>query len=264
MIYIVLALLIFWGFSSNVLIGIAVSVISLGFIIYKALPGIYAILGNRAYNRDDIEETFKYYEKATASGRAKPGIHLTYLLILMRNNKLDKALQVANNIVINRNSKLSEKYLAKEYRCLIYFKQGEKEEALEDAKEIFESFKNTTIYGLLGYLMLACDEPITETMDFCLKAYDYNSDDRDIVDNLVLAYYKNGELSKAEELSLELLEEHPTFVEAHYHAALIAKALGKNADATAYLEDMDDCIRTALTTVSEEEIENLKNELSGV
>jgi len=37
--------------------------------------------------------------------------------------------------------------------------------------------------------------------------------------------------------------------------------LGKTAEAKAFLDSMDDCIRTALTTVSEEEIENLKRQL---
>lgn len=263
MIYIILAILIYWGFSSNLYIGILTTLIALGFVIYKALPAFYAALGNKAYNSNDIEKTIKYYSKATALPSAKPNIGVTYLLILMRNNEMDKALKLANNLVIDKRTKMHEKYLVKEYRCLIYHKQGNSEEALEDAKEIFESYKNTTIYGLLGYLMLACDEPLEETMNFCLEAYDYNSDDRDITDNLVLAYYKAGDYDKAEDLARELIEMSPSFVEAYYHAALVALALGKRHEALSLLDKIDDCIRTALTTVSEEEIESLKKKLQG-
>lgn len=262
MIYIILAVLIYFGFVTDIYVGIIVTALSLGFLIYKALPSFYASLGRKAYNKDDKEKTIKYYDKSVDSGRAKTNVFITYVLILMRMGEMKKALQIADRKIADRKTAEGEKYILKGYRCLIYHNQGNSREALEDAKEIFESYKNTMAYSLLGYLMLACDEPIKETLDFCLEAYDYNSDDRDIVDNLVLAYYKNGNYEKAEELSKTLIEMSPNFVEAHYHSALVAKALGKDEDAKEFLEDMDSCIRTALTTVTEEEIENLKNELN--
>ena len=263
MIYIVLAVLIIWGFNSEPFpwVGIIVSAIALGFLIYRILPSYFAMQGRKAYNEDDIKKTKKYYNKAISFIHAKVNINITYLLILMRIGELDKALKLADSLTTHPKATQNEKYIVKEYRCLIYHKQGNSKEALEDAKEIFANFKNTTIYSLLGYLMLACDEPIKETMDFCLEAYDYNSDERDIVDNLALAYYKNGEYEKAEELAEELIKMSPTFVEAHYHSALIAKALGKTEKAKAFLDNMDDCIRTALTTVTEEEIELLRKSL---
>ena len=259
--YIILLLLIYFGFRVNLYSGIIVTLIVLSYIFYIKLPAIYAIKGNKAYNSNNFKEASKYYEKAIDTGRASAKTSITYILMLMREGEMDKALNLANNTIANPKTTQAEKYIVKEYRSLIYFKQGDKEEALEDAKEIFESYKNSTGYGLLGYLMLACDEPIEETMEFCKEAYDYNSDDRDIVDNLMLAYYKMGDYKKAEEISEELLEMSPKFVEAHYHSALVKKALGDKKGALEYLENIDDCIRTALTTVSEEEIENLRKEL---
>ena len=261
MTYIILLFLIYFGFKFNLSTGIIVTAISLGYVVYARIPSVYVMLGNRAYTKDDNEKAVEYYEKAMATGRAKASAGITYVLMLMRMGRLDKALSVTDSIIASRKTKIQEKYILKEYRSLIYFKQGNREEALEDAKEIFENYKNTTIYGLLGYLKLACGEPLEETMEFCLEAYDYNSDDRDIVDNLVLAYYKNGDYEKAEELAKELVEMSPSFVEAYYHSALVAKALGKTEEAKEFLEHIDDCIRTALTTVSEEEIEELRAEL---
>ncbi len=261
MIYALLGILIYFGFRTDMYVGLIVTAITVGFLIYKSIPTFYAAKGNKAYNIDDKENTIKYYEKCLATGRTPASVATAYVLMLMRMGELQKALTVINNVIANRKTKLQEKYILKQYRALIYFKQGEKQEALDDAKEIFESYKNTTIYGLLGYLMLATGQPMEETMDFCLEAYDYNSDDRDIVDNLVLAYYNHGDLEKAEELAAELLEMSPKFVEAHYHAALIAHSLGDNDKAREYIDDIDECIRTALTTVSEEEIEDLRKSL---
>ncbi len=259
--YVILIILIYFGFSYGVLEGSIITLIVLGFTIYKALPTVWSMLGSRAYNSDDMKNTQKYYDKAVGSGRASANIYTSYVLMLMRMGELQKAYKIVSEALASPKLKKLDKYVLKEYRTLIYFKQGNAEEALSDAKEIFESYKNTTIYSLLGYLMLACDEPIDETLEFCLEAYDFNSDDRDIVDNLALAYYKKGELQKAKELADALLEMSPSFVEAHYHSALIAKAMGNTEAAKAHLAGIDDCIRTALTTVSEEEIESLKASL---
>ena len=261
MIYIVLAFLIFFGFKTGFWTGIIVSAISLGFVIYKAIPTIYAFLGNSAYGKDDEEKALKFYDKAVATGHSGAAIAITYVLMLMRAGKMDKALTVVNNVIADRKTKIQEKYTAKQYRSLIYFKMGDSEEALQDAYEIFEECKNTTMYGLLGYLKLACDEPIAETLNFCKEAYDYNNEDRDIVDNLILAYYKNGDLDDAESLAEDLVEMSPKFVEAYYHSALIANAKGDKDKAKELLSHLPDCTRTALTTVSEKEIEDLKKEL---
>ncbi len=261
MIWFVLILLMIWGFLSSLTVGFIIMFAILGLLIYKALPFFWAALGNRAYNADDMPKMQKYYDKAIATGRANANTYTTYVLMLMRSGEIDKANKIATNAIASPKLKKIEKYVLKEYRTLIFYKQGNTEEALEDAREIFEAYKNTTIYSLLGYLMLACNEPADETLEFCLEAYDYNSDDRDIVDNLALAYYKKGDLENAKKYADEVLEMSPAFVEAHYHSALIAKAMGDTEAAKAYLDDMGDCIRTALTTVSEEEVEALKASL---
>ncbi len=261
MVYLVSLVLIYFGFRMNFYVGLVVLLLALGLIAYKSLPSIYATLGNKAYHAGDNDGVKKYYNKALATDRAPVSSYSTYVLMLMRMGELDKALEIANLAIINRKFAERDKYVLKEYRALIYYHKGEAEEALEDAREIFDNYKNTTIYSLLGFLMLACDEPIDETLAFCLEAYDYNSDDRDVVDNLLLAYYKNGDLDKASELADELLEMSPTFIEAQYHSALIAKAKGDIEKAKEHIENLDDCIRTALTTVSEEEIEEFSKSL---
>lgn len=262
MIYIILILLIYFGFRTGIVTGVTVTVLSLGFFVYKKLPTIYALFGSRAYNSDHDEKALNFYEKAVNTGRADARIYTTYVLILMRTGNLKKALRAAETAIADKRIASADKYMLKCYRCLMYYKTGNGAEALEDAKAILENYKNTTVYGLVGYLMLAMEEPLKQTLDFCLEAYDYNEDDRDIIDNLVLAYYKNGELKKAEELAERLVKKSPAFVEAHYHCALIAKTLGNYDKAKEHLQSIDDCIRTVLTTVSEEEIEALKKELN--
>ena len=46
MTYILLILALVWGFYSNVTTGVLVSIIAVGFLIYKAMPVIYSMKGN--------------------------------------------------------------------------------------------------------------------------------------------------------------------------------------------------------------------------
>ena len=57
------------------------------------------------------------------------------------------------------------------------------------------------------------------------------------------------------------MEKNPSFVEAYYHSALIAEALGDTKRALEYLDKVDGCVRSAMTTVSEEQICELKERL---
>ena len=83
MIYIILAFLIFFGFKTGFWTGIIVSAISLGFVIYKAIPTIYAFLGNSAYGKDDEEKADYLLEQA---------------LLQLRVNLLDECIATCNDI----------------------------------------------------------------------------------------------------------------------------------------------------------------------
>lgn len=263
MTYVLLILALIWGFYSNLTTGILVLLMVIGFLIYKAMPTIYAMKGNAAYNSGDVEGAKKYYEKAIDTGRAKSHIMVQYVMILMRNGNFKTALRMIDKTVSGRSAKDDDKLLLKQYRCLIYHKLGDKEEALDDAMEIFSNFKNTTSYGLLGYLKLAQKDISESTLRLCLEGYEYNCDDRDIVDNLVYACYRMGKFEEAEELLPELIEKNPKFVEGYYHGALVKLALGKKKEAKELLEKIPECTRTALTTVSEEDIKELAEKLKG-
>ena len=263
MTYILLILALVWGFYSNLTTGVLVSIIALGFLVYRAMPRIYSMKGTVQYNSGDTEGAVKYFEKAIDTGRAKSPVIVQYVMILMREGKFKRALRLIDRTVAERTARDDDRMLLKQYRCLIYFKTGAKEEAMDDAMEIFSSFKNTVSYGLLGYLKLANGDISESTLGLCLEAYDYNKDDRDIVDNLVYAYYKMEKFEEAEALLPELIEKNPKFVEGYYHGALVKLALGKKNEAKELISKIPECKRTSLTTVSEEEVQELEEKLKG-
>ena len=51
---------------------------------------------------------------------------------------------------------------------------------------------------MLGFFKLLRNDDLDETTKLCEEAYDYNSDDRDIKDNLSICYFRKGEYEKAE------------------------------------------------------------------
>ena len=134
-------------------------------------------------------------------------------------------------------------------------------EAMEEAQDFFADVKNTITYGIMGYFMHITGAPAEDTLKLCLEAYDYNADDRDIADNLALAYIRAGKNAEAAELADKIIEKNPEFVEGYYHGAQANIALGNRKKAKEQLSHISACNRTSMTTVSEEEVGKLAEEL---
>ena len=68
-----------------------------------------------------------------------------------------------------------------------------------------------------------------KALEFNLEAYDYNSDDNIIVDNLAESYALTGDLKKAAEVYEELLsrDPEPRFPEAYYGYGEVLIKLGE-------------------------------------
>lgn len=226
--------------------------------VIKLVPSVFNILGNRAYAAGNKEKALKYYKKSSEVFGGSTNNKISYALILMRTGRFQEAEQLLNNVILFGGAKPNEKNSAKAYRCMAYQKLGRLDEALEDAEELFENFKNTTTYGMLGYLRQLKGGA---ELEFCKEAYEYNSDDRDICDNLALAYIRTGDYDKAEEITDKLREDFPKFTEGYYHSAIIAIKKGDKNAAEEYLDQIAGCNKTAMTTVSEEEINNLREEI---
>lgn len=251
---------IFVCYIIDIRLGIAVTVAALAIFLVRKLPAIYALLGTRAYANNDTDKALRLYKKATTMGKSSGSIRNNYAMLLLRTGNPVAAQAEFDAVVCGKGYTAEEKLAAKQYRCMAYLKQGQTETAYSEVKELFADVKNTLTYGIIGYISQLVDVDDKELLDLCTEAYDYNSDDRDIVDNLVVASIRNNRLEYASELAATLRDKHPTFVEAFYHSALIEVKLGNKAKAREYLAHIPDCRRSYLTTVSEAEIESLARE----
>ncbi|MCC8169101.1 MAG: tetratricopeptide repeat protein [Oscillospiraceae bacterium] len=263
LIYIIcFVILVVIAYKFNVLLGAALTLAAVAFGIYSLIPSFYVLKANKAYQAGDFEEAKRQYKKAYDTNRAKLDTKVSYAYILLRTNEADEAERVLDKIIRTKGVKPEQKKKAKQQRCMVYYKQGRLDEALEEAYEIFDNgnYKNTTLYGMIGFFKYLRDDP-EDALEFCLEAYEYNSDDRDIMDNLSLCYYKLGQYDKAKEISDKIISANPQFVEAYYHGAQIAVKCGEYKTAEEYLDKIPGCRWSSMTTVTHEEVDNLIKEV---
>ncbi len=257
------AIIIFLAFRTSIVLGIIASLCVIAYAIYQYIPTFWAVRAQKAFADGNFQEAKRLYKKSVDTKHAKIQIRINYAYALMRTGDFDEAERVLTPIVRMKNTKKNNfKMNAKQQRCMVYYKQGRLDEAMEDAMEMFESgYKNTQMYGMIGYFKLIRGDDMDEVTKFCEEAYDFNSDDRDIMDNLSLCYYKKGEYDKAAELSDKIIADAPKFVEAYYHGAQIAVKRGEYKKAEELMSHIDECRWSNMTTVSREEVDELNKEI---
>ncbi len=230
-------------------------------LFLNLMPDMYALKANKHYIKGDAQSAVKLYKKAVSTKRASDKVKLQYAVALLKQGFAEDAEGVFDGIIVSQKADKKLKLTAKTYRAMAYSKQGKMQDAREDAQEVFDLMKNSMSYSLLGYVMHAMNAPVEELLAFCEEGYEYNSDDRDICDNYLLALFKNGELEKAREIGNKLIADNPTFIEGYFHTAMCENALGNKKEAKHLLEKIADCKRVYLTTVSEEEVAELLREV---
>lgn len=253
---------VFFAFNINVWAGVALVAVIIGAGIYYYIPRYYAAKGNQAYYAGDDEKAYQLYKKSYETGRSTVNIKASYAYVLMRTGREDEAEKVLDPIIRVKSLDPKKRNMAKQQRCMVYYRQGRLDEAIEEVQALFDDgYINSNVYGMLGFFKLLRGDDLNETLKICEAAYEYNKDNRDILDNLAMCYYRLKRYEDAERISNELLEKSDSFVEGCYHGAQIAVALGKYGRAEEILEKLPECKRSAMTTVSEEQIEELKREI---
>ncbi len=142
------------------------------------------------------------------------------------------------------------------------WKQGNLADAIEEMEEIVaDGYKNTQIYQNLGILYNLSND-LEKALAFNKEAYEYNSDDHIIIDNLADCYAIRGEYEQAAEIYENLMKEEPEprFPEAYYGYGKVLIALGKREEGVAMIEKSLTKPFSFLSIRPKEEIEALLDE----
>ena len=194
-------------------------------------------------------------EKLMEKKKVNIDMKVFYAFYLMKNGDFKKARQVFDRLILPfdehiEKSAKATKVQVKQNHALLLWKEGNLEEAIKITEEIIKNYKNTVVYGNLGYFyVLAKSE---KALEFNLEAYDFASDDAVILDNLGFSYYIAGNLEKAEEMyeKIHSGKKEPAFPEAYYNYGLVALKKGDKEKAKelfekallqkfSYLSDLD-------------------------
>ncbi|WP_243467131.1 tetratricopeptide repeat protein [Acetivibrio straminisolvens] len=207
-----------------------------------------------------MDKAISWLEKACRIAKSKPAVKILYGYLLLKKGKLEEAEKVFEELLnsgIDNNSMLQ----AKSNYALVLWKKGKLKDAVKMLEDVFSNYKNTTIYGSLGYLLIL-DGDVNKALNFNKEAYEYNSSDAVILDNLGYTYYKIGNIKKAEEIYQKLIGLNPSFPEAYYNYSCVLKDLGRMEKALEMATKAKSYKLSYLSNLKEQELDDHLKELN--
>ncbi len=250
---------VFAAWFINKWLGILVIVIYIAVIVWLSRPMIYGMKGSKAYSLGKTDEAINWFGKAYTTKKAGVRPSVSYAYILLRNGELEKADEVMQQI-LNKNRNSQDLPYIKSIMALVLWKKGELDASIEMLEEVIKVYKTTSVYGSLGYLLILKGD-LEKALQFNLEAYDYNSSDKIIQDNLGQNYYMLGDYEKAKEIYKPLIDKAPSFPEPYYGYSLLLLAIGQKDEALEYMKKALGYKFSYLSTISREDVETKIREM---
>lgn len=237
----------------NMWLGLAALIIYIAVLLYMSRVMILSMIGTRNYANGKIEEALKWFARAhhTNKSHARPSVSYAYLLL--KNADLVRAEEILQKLLKNNPTSQDMPYI-KSNLALVLWKKGDLDSATTMLEEVIKTYKTTSVYGSLGYLLILKGD-LEKALQFNLEAYEYNSTDKIILDNLGQNYYLQGMYDKAKEIYEPLVEKAPSFPEPYYNFGLVLEKFGEHEAA---LEMMNKALNfkfSYLSSISKEEVE---------
>lgn len=235
-------------------LGIAALLLYLLIMIYVSRARIYTIIGTRRYGLGNMDEAIKWFGRAYATKRSSVRSAVNYAYLLLKNADLQKSEKVLMKELKEHPDHQELPYI-KSIMALVLWKKGELDQAVDMLEEVIQTFKTTSVYGSLGYMLLQKGD-LEKALEFNLEAYEFNPRDNIINDNLGQNYLLLGEYDKAKEICEKLLAKTPAFPEPYYNYGLLLEKTGNKEDALESMRKALDHKFTFLSTITREEVEN--------
>lgn len=243
----------------NIWYGIAAAAIYIAIVLYSSRTLIYTVIGSRNYGKKDLDKALKWFKKAYATNKSNTKTSVSYAYILLKSGQPKEAEEILQRLLKKNTNKDDASYI-KSNLALALWKKGNIDEAVAMLEEVMLTYKTTSVYGSLGYLLIAQGD-LEKALKFNLEAHDYNSTDKIILDNLGQNYYLLGMNDKAKEIYEPLISQSPSFPEPYYNYGLVLAALGDTQAAVDMMKKALNFKFSYLSTISKEEIEKKLIEL---
>lgn len=249
--------LIYSAFTVNILLGIGAAILLLIYAYFKWYPSFCIARARKVYG-EDPEKALKLFAKTEK--RMNIGQLQVYAYYLLREGHTEKSEEIYKKL-LSAGLKPELRLKIRGDYAVFLLKTGQIDEAIAELEDITVHYTNTTTYGSLGYCYLLKDS-IRKAKNYNLEAYDYNSDDPVILDNMVQLYIKLTDYNEAKIYADKLIEKKPYFVEAYYDAAYVYMKLGDDARAKELLEDARCCRITFMSVVKEADLDTFEAALN--
>lgn len=246
-------LLLYILFRIHFLLLFIAIVLLLVFSFIKNRSNLMMYKGNRFYEQGQTEQALVWFKKAAEYRYSNFYQRNVYGYMLLRAGHVEEAEQVFEKLLQENLDRINKRSVHLNMG-LVRWKQGRIAEAVERIENVYEDYRNTIVYGSLGYLYIANDE-LDKALTLNLEAYEYNASDPVILDNLGQTYFAQKNFHQAEKIYLELMELQPKFPEPYYHFALVRNELGDRRQAIELLQKGLQQPTSSLSTVGPDEIE---------
>lgn len=255
--YVIPIIILYLAFTYlGILGGVVVAAL---YFCFLNLSVIIQNIAGRKYSSGDYDGALKLTERSLKLNPGNFRTRGTYAFLLL---KLGNITEAAGQIdqALSDCYKGIERNSLEVTKALVVWKQGDTDKAIAILEEVMKSFKNTSIYGTLGFLYIEKGD-LEKALSFNLEAYDYNATNPIILDNLGCTRYLRNEYDEALPIYKQLMKSKPGFPVAFFNYARVLEHFGK-LDEAAYM------CRYALTlkfwitsTITREEVEEKLNEL---
>ncbi len=223
------------------------------FIIIKNRSNILSVIAGYKYGMGKTESAFKLYKFASEFGKMNFNHSVRYAYLTLKEGHIDEANKLFTLISMERLTP-QERARLKESHALVAWKKGEVEDAIEMLEYVYESFPNTTVYGSLGYMYIHSGS-LERALEFNLEAYDYNSENGIIVDNLAFTYLRLGDYENAEKYYKELFDMEPKFPEGYFeYGKYLIDVKGEREEGIEFVKKALDCRFSFLSMSSRRDI----------
>lgn len=232
-----------------------ISVLVLAVILFIKRGSIIASVAKIQHSKGDTKKAIELFRLAEKVGKLNIGDKMYFGYLLLRSGNLEDArttLAMASMMY----GKEPIKNRIKAVRALVYWKEGNLDDAIDTLENLIEDFKTTSVYQNLGlfYVLKGNKE---KALDFNLEAYDYNCDDLVIMDNLAEAYALCEMFDEAEDMYKKLLEKEPHFPEAYYGYGLLLIQKGEKEKGLSLMKESLDKRFSYLSVMQKEDVEDL-------
>lgn len=238
--------------KSNVALGLLALVLLVLYYLYSNYSSICFMVAMKKYSNGNKDEAFDWFHKAYKH-KTTLNQKVTYAYYLLREGRTEKAESIYNSLLAMSGLRLNDRCQIKSNQAILYIKTERVDDAIEMLEEILPNFKNTNIYGTLGFAYIVKGD-LEKAEEFCLEAFDYNADNAIILDNLVQLYLKKEDYENAYKYAEMLKEKAPSFVEGNYDVGVAYAKVGKIDEAKEALNKALSIESSFLSNVSHDKV----------